>query len=194
MNWSHVIIGPSSLTEIISYVSQTLDAFVRARDLLGLFSEVLVSDLLPLCSQLLVSSVNVEEFSLLALCVLNGVLNELKMTDCVLPEDRRRAIQNELHQKFLPIICERHILREEPIALLSLRFIQNIWVLMDPASNVLTALSQSKLIPNLFTLIVVSDRNVSLKEFEVSRRVNRPTHPSRQPEDDLFPIEYLYVL
>ena len=38
--------GPSSLTEIISYVSQTLDAFVRARDLLSLFSEILLSDLL----------------------------------------------------------------------------------------------------------------------------------------------------
>ena len=156
IHWSSIVLGPSSLTEIISYLSQTLDAFVRARDLLGLFGEVLLSDLLPLCSQLLVSSVNVEEFSLLALCVLNGVLNELKMTDCVLPEDRQRAIQSELHQKFLPIICERHILREEPIALLSLRFIQTIWLLMDSSSNVLTTLSQSKLIPNLFTLILVS--------------------------------------
>jgi hypothetical protein len=146
--------GPSSLTEIISYVSQTLDAFVRARDLLSLFSEILLSDLLPLCSQLLVSSINVEEFSLLALCILNELLTELKLTDCVLPSHIQHDIKQELHQTFLPIICDRHILREEAIALLSLRFIQTIWTVIDHTSTSLSILSQSKLIPNLFTLII----------------------------------------
>jgi hypothetical protein len=145
------ISGPSSLTEIISYISQTLDAFVRARDLLSLFSEILLSDLLPLCSQLLVSSVNVEEFSLLALCILNELLNELKLNDCVLPSHIQHDIKQEFQQTFLPIISERHILREEPIALLSLRFIQTIWIFIDHSS---TILSQSKLIPNLFHLIL----------------------------------------
>ncbi len=148
------ISGPSSLTEIISYISQTLDAFVRARDLLSLFSEILLSDLLPLCSQLLVSSVNVDEFSLLALCILNELLNELKLTDCVLPLHIQRDIKQELHQTFLLIISDRHILREEPIALLSLRFIQTIWIFIDYPSTTLTSLSQSKLIPNLFHLIL----------------------------------------
>ncbi|CAF1296097.1 unnamed protein product [Adineta steineri] len=146
--------GVSSLTEIISYTSQTLDAFVRARDLLSLFSEILLSDLLPLCSQLLVSSTNVEEFSLLALCILNELLTELKLTDCVLPSHIQRDIKQELHQTFLPIICDRHILREEPIALLSLRFIQTIWTLIDHTPISLSILSQSKLIPSLFTLIM----------------------------------------
>ena len=145
--------GPSSLTEIISYISQTLDAFVRARDLLSLFSEVLLTDLLPLCSQLLVSSINVEEFSLLALCILNELLNELNLTDCVLPAHIQRDIKQELHQTFLPIISDRHIVREEPIALLSLRFLQTIWLFMDHSSTTLLVLSQSKLIPNLFSLI-----------------------------------------
>ncbi|CAF3273555.1 unnamed protein product [Rotaria sp. Silwood2] len=144
--------GPSSLTEIISYVSQTLDAFVRARDLLSLFSEILLSDLLPLCSQLLVSS-NVDEFSLFALCILNELLNELKLTDCVLPIHIQHDIKQELYQTFLPIICDRHILREEPIALLSLRFIQTIWTLIDHTSSSFSILSQSNLISNLFTLI-----------------------------------------
>ncbi|CAF0906019.1 unnamed protein product [Rotaria sordida] len=145
--------GPSSLTEIISYVSQTLDAFVRARDLLSLFSEILLSDLLPLCSQLLVSS-NVDEFSLCALCILNELLNELKLTDCVLPIHIQHDIKQELYQTFLPIICDRHILREEPIALLSLRFIQTIWVLIDHTSNSFSILLQSNLITNLFNLII----------------------------------------
>ncbi|CAF0877821.1 unnamed protein product [Rotaria sordida] len=145
--------GPSSLTEIISYVSQTLDAFVRARDLLSLFSEILLSDLLPLCSQLLVSS-NVDEFSLCALCILNELLNELKLTDCVLPIHIQHDIKQELYQTFLPIICDRHILREEPIALLSLRFIQTIWVLIDHTSNSFSILLQSNLIINLFNLII----------------------------------------
>ena len=148
------ILGPSSLTEIISHISQTLDAFVRARDLLSLFSELLLSDLLPLCSQLLVSSINVDEFSLLALCILNELLNELKLTDCVLPAHLQRDIKQEFHQTFLPIIIERHILREEPIALLSLRFIQTIWILLEHTSTTLSILSQSKLIPNLFQLIL----------------------------------------
>ncbi|CAF0922136.1 unnamed protein product [Rotaria sordida] len=145
--------GPSSLTEIISYVSQTLDAFVRARDLLSLFSEILLSDLLPLCSQLLVSS-NVDEFSLCALCILNELLNELKLTDCVLPIHIQHDIKQELYQTFLPIICDRHILREEPIALLSLRFIQTIWILIDHTSNSFSILLQSNLITNLFNLII----------------------------------------
>ncbi|CAF0893264.1 unnamed protein product [Rotaria sordida] len=145
--------GPSSLTEIISYVSQTLDAFVRARDLLSLFSEILLSDLLPLCSQLLVSS-NVDEFSLCALCILNELLNELKLTDCVLPIHIQHDIKQELYQTFLSIICDRHILREEPIALLSLRFIQTIWVLIDHTSNSFSILLQSNLITNLFNLII----------------------------------------
>ncbi|CAF2050571.1 unnamed protein product, partial [Rotaria magnacalcarata] len=144
---------PSSLTEIISYVSQTLDAFVRARDLLSLFSEILLTDLLPLCSQLLVSS-NVDEFSLCALCILNELLTELKLTDCVLPSHIQRDIKQELHQTFLSIICDRHILREEPIALLSLRFIQTIWTLIDHTSTPFSIQSQSNLISNLFTLIM----------------------------------------
>jgi hypothetical protein len=146
-------LGPSSLTEIISYISQTLDAFVRARDLLSLFSEILLSDLLPLCSQLLISSINVDEFSLLALCILNELLNELKLTDCVLPIHIQNDIKQELYQTFLPIIIDRHILREEPIALLSLRFIQTIWILIDHTSTTLLIISQSKLISNLFSLI-----------------------------------------
>lgn len=147
------MLGPSSLTEIISYISQTLDSFVRARDLLSLFSEILLSDLLPLCSQFLVSSINVDEFSLLALCILNELLNELKLTDCVLPTHIQHDIKQEFHQAFLPIISERHILREEPIALLSLRFIQTIWVLIDHTPTSLLIISQSKLIPSLFNLI-----------------------------------------
>ena len=148
----HVSSGPSSLTEIISYVSQTLDAFVRARDLLSLFSEILLSDLLPLCSQLLVST-TIDEFSLFALCILNELLAELKLTDCVLPMHVQRDIKQELHQTFLPIICDRHIVREEPIALLSLRYIQTIWTIIDQTPTSLMTLSQSKLIPHLFTLI-----------------------------------------
>lgn len=151
---SSLIIGPSSLTEIISNLSQTLDAFVRARDLLSLFSEILLSDLLPLCSQLLVSSINVEEFSLLALCIVNELLNELKLTDCVLPGHVQRDIKQEFHQTFLPMIIDRHLLREEPIALLSLRFIQTIWILLEHTSTTLSNLSQSKLIPHLFQLIL----------------------------------------
>ncbi|CAF1333182.1 unnamed protein product [Rotaria magnacalcarata] len=150
---TELIKGPSSLTEIISYVSQTLDAFVRARDLLSLFSEILLTDLLPLCSQLLVSS-NVDEFSLCALCILNELLTELKLTDCVLPSHIQRDIKQELHQTFLSIICDRHILREEPIALLSLRFIQTIWTLIDHTSTPFSIQSQSNLISNLFTLIM----------------------------------------
>ncbi|CAM4901486.1 unnamed protein product [Rotaria socialis] len=150
---TELIKGPSSLTEIISYVSQTLDAFVRARDLLSLFSEILLTDLLPLCSQLLVSS-NVDEFSLCALCILNELLTELKLTDCVLPSHVQRDIKQELHQTFLSIICDRHILREEPIALLSLRFIQTIWTLIDHTSTPFSIQSQSNLISNLFTLIM----------------------------------------
>ena len=68
------------------------------------------------------------KFSLLALCILNELLNELKLTDCVLPLHIQRDIKQELHQTFLLIISDRHILREEPIALLSLRFIQTIWI------------------------------------------------------------------
>lgn len=146
-------IGPSSLTEIISYISQTLDSFVRARDLLSLFNKVLLNDLLPLCSQLLVSSTNVDEFSLLALCILNELLNEIKLTDCVLPKHIQNDIKQEFSQTFLPIICERHILREEPIALASLRFIQTLWIIMEHTSTSLVIVSQSKLIPNLFSLI-----------------------------------------
>jgi hypothetical protein len=146
-------LGPSSLTEIISYISQTLDSFVRARDLLSLFSEILLSDLLPLCSQLLVSSINVDEFSLLALCILNELLNELKLTDCVLPVHVQYDIKQELYQTFLPIISDRHIIREEPTVLLSLRFIQTIWILIDHTSISLLIISQSKLISNLFNLI-----------------------------------------
>jgi hypothetical protein len=145
--------GPSSLTEIISYVSQTLDAFVRARDLLSLFSEILLTDLLPLCSQFLVSPINLDEFSLLALCILNELLTELKLTDCILPIHIQRDIKQEFHQTFLPIISDRHLLREEPIALLSLRFIQTIWTLIEHTPNSLSILSQSKLIPNLLTII-----------------------------------------
>ena len=152
-----LIKGPSSLTEIISYVSQTLDAFVRARDLLGLFSEILLTDLLPLCSQLLMSSNNVDEFSLLSLCILNELVNELKLNDCVLPSHVQRDIKQELHGTFLPIVCDRHIIREEPIALLSLRLIQNLWLFHDTASGVL---AQSKLVPNLLTLIVVSSTSI----------------------------------
>jgi len=132
-------------------VSQTLDAFVRARDLLSLFSELLLSDLLPLCSQLLVSSINIDEFSLLALCILNELINELKLTDCVLPVHIQRDIKQEFFQTFFPLIIERHILREEPIALLSLRFIQNIWLLID--QTILIIPSSTKLITNLFQLI-----------------------------------------
>ncbi|CAF5034501.1 unnamed protein product, partial [Rotaria sp. Silwood1] len=145
--------GPSSLTEIISYVSQTLDAFVRARDLLSLFSEILLSDLLPLCSQLLVSS-NVDEFSLFSLCILNELLNELKLIDCVLPIHIQNDIKQELYQTFLPIICDKHILREEPISILSLRFIQTLWTLIDHTSSSFSILSQSNLISNLFNLII----------------------------------------
>ena len=146
--------GPSSLTEIIAYVSQTLDSFVRARDLLALFSEILLTDLLPLCSQFLVSSINLDEFSLLALCILNELLTELKLNDCVLPPHMQRDIQQEFQQTFLPIISDRHLLREEPIALLSLRFIQTIWTLMEHTPTSLPILTQSKLIPNLFTSIL----------------------------------------
>jgi hypothetical protein len=66
----------------------------------------------------------------------------------------QRDIKQELHQTFLPIISDRHLLREEPIALLSLRFIQTIWIFIDHSSTTLTILSQSKLIPNLFHLIL----------------------------------------
>lgn len=138
---------------MISYVSQTLDAFVRARDLLSLFSEILLSDLLPLCSQLLVSS-NVDEFSLCALCILNELLNELKLSDCVLPIDIQRDIKQELHQTFLPIICDRHINRQEPIALISIRFIQTLWTLIDHTSTPFSIQAQSNLISNLLNLIL----------------------------------------
>jgi hypothetical protein len=155
-----LIRGPSSLTEIISYVSQTLDAFVRARDLLGLFSEILLTDLLPLCSQLLMSSSNVDEFSLLSLCILNELVNELKLNDCVLPSHVQRDIKQELHETFLPIVCDRHILREEPIALLSLRLIQNLWLCLDATSGISAVLARSKLVPNLLTLMLVSSRSI----------------------------------
>lgn len=103
---------------------------------------------------MLVSTNNVDEFSLLALCILNELLTELKLTDCVLPAHIQRDIKQELQQTFLPIICDRHILREEAIALLSLRFIQTIWITIEHTPASLSILSQSKLIPNLFTLIV----------------------------------------
>ena len=154
----------SSLTEIISCISQTLDAFVRARDLLELFSEVLLNDLLPLCSQLLTSSNNIDEFSLLALCIVDELLNELKLNDCVLPEHLQRDIRHEFEQTFLPIITERHLLRTEPIAVLSLRFIQNLWLMKGPTAISSTILSQSKLIPNLFSLILVKEK-FSLENF-----------------------------
>ncbi|CAF3684399.1 unnamed protein product [Rotaria sp. Silwood1] len=126
---------------------------VRARDLLSLFSEILLSDLLPLCSQLLVSS-NVDEFSLFSLCILNELLNELKLIDCVLPIHIQNDIKQELYQTFLPIICDKHILREEPISILSLRFIQTLWTLIDHTSSSFSILSQSNLISNLFNLII----------------------------------------
>ncbi|CAF1403393.1 unnamed protein product [Adineta steineri] len=63
-------------------------------------------------------------------------------------------LTGEIRKTFLPIICDRHILREEPIALLSLRFIQTIWTLIDHTPISLSILSQSKLIPSLFTLIM----------------------------------------
>ena len=152
-----VVSGPSSLTDIISAVYQTLDAFVRARDLLSLFSEVLLTDLLPLSSQLLGSS-SIVEFPLLALCILNELLTLIKLPDGILSEPLRQDLHQELQLNFLPLICDRHLLREEPIAVLSVRFIQNLVASIEPTSTVVSStLSQSKLIPNLFALILVRE-------------------------------------
>jgi hypothetical protein len=122
---------------------------------LALFSEIVLSDLLPLCSQLLFSSVNVDELSLLPLCILSELLNELKLNDSVLSENIRLDIQRELQQTFLPIICDRHIVRDEAIALLSLRFVQNLCLLNRNDFNLVQTLLQSKLIANVFVLIQV---------------------------------------
>lgn len=102
---------------------------------------------------MLTSTINVDEFSLLALCILNELLNELKLTDCILPVHIQHDIKQEFSQTFLPIIIDRHILREEPIALLSLRFIQMIWIYIEQTSTIFNNLCQSKLITNLFQLI-----------------------------------------
>lgn len=136
------------MSEVISYVSQSLDAFVRARDLLSLFSEVILNDLLPLCYQVLLSNSNNDEFSLSALCVLNELLNEMKTSDCVLAEHLQRDIKIEFENKFFPLVVEQNLLKDEPIALLALRFIQKFWSITD--SNISPG---NKFIPNLFLLI-----------------------------------------
>jgi hypothetical protein len=91
----------------------------------------------------------------------------LKLTDCVLPIHIQRDIKDELHHTFLPIIFDRNILRVEPIALLSLRFIQTMWTLIDHTPSSLAVLSQSKLILNLFTLITVRQKKENFRSRKI---------------------------
>ncbi|CAF0999895.1 unnamed protein product, partial [Didymodactylos carnosus] len=138
----------SSLTEIISCVSLTLDSLVRARELLNLFNEIIITDLLPLLNTYLSSTIN--DFIVLSLCVLNELLNELQTNDCVLTKNLQLNIRNELLQAFL-IQVDRLLLKEEPIPVITLHFIQTLVNLEQ--IQCLDYIKKTKIIQNMFSLI-----------------------------------------